>query len=74
MTLLGGYAGWRLLGVMPSLMILLVVASLYLGKEDELTRRRGWLANKGLRGEKNERVRERGIGVRSERTDVQVVS
>ena len=33
---------------------------------------RGWLANKGLRGEA-EKVEEKGVGVRSERTDVQVI-
>ena len=42
------------------------------GKVRVADKDRGWLANKGLRGEA-EKVEEKGVGVRSERTDVQVI-
>ncbi|KAH6642849.1 hypothetical protein C7974DRAFT_111765 [Boeremia exigua] len=73
MTLLGSYVGWKTLGTVPSLMILLVFLALYSGREDA-DERRGWIAKGGLRGGKEvEKVTETGLGVRSERTDVQTV-
>lgn len=70
LTLLSGYVGWKTLGTLPSLMILLVLIALWKGREADGDR--GWLA-KGLREEKTERVQEKGVSTRSERTDLQVV-
>ena len=70
MALLGSYVGWKAMGTLPSLMILYVF--MYRWREQGADECRGWLASKGLR-ESEEKVKERGVGLRSERTDVQVV-
>ncbi|KAJ4404480.1 hypothetical protein N0V91_005824 [Didymella pomorum] len=70
-TALSSYVGWKALGTLPSLMVFLVLVSLWNGREADGDR--GWLA-KGLR-EANEDVGGKGKGVatRSTRTDVQIV-
>jgi hypothetical protein len=70
-TALSSYVGWKALGTLPSLMVFLVLVSLWKGREADGDR--GWLA-KGLR-EANEDVGGKGKGVatRSTRTDVQIV-
>lgn len=63
--------GWKALGTLPSLMVFLVLVSLWKGREADGDR--GWLA-KGLR-EANEDVggKRKGVATRSTRTDVQIV-
>lgn len=68
LTGLSVYVGWKMLGTLPSLMILLVALALWKGREADGDR--GWLA-KGLREEN--RVKEKGMSTRSGRTDIQVV-
>lgn len=71
LTLLSSYIGWKTLGTLPSLMVLLVVVSLWRGREEAGERR--WLA-KGLReGNREVREKEKDVATRSTGTDVQVV-
>ncbi|KAF3033076.1 hypothetical protein E8E12_002355 [Didymella heteroderae] len=78
LTLLSSYVGWKTLGTLPSLMMLLVLLSLWKGREAGGDR--GWLA-KGLRGGERQRRENAGakrctttdVSTRSGRTDVQVV-
>lgn len=71
LTMLSSYIGWKALGALPSLVVLLVLVSLWKGREADGDR--GWLA-KGLREVNREGgEKEKGVATRSMRTDVQVV-
>ncbi len=68
MTLLGSYVGWKALGFVQLLMVAGVGFALWGGREEGV--KKGGIG--GSRGGK--KVWETGVGVRSEKTDVQVVS
>lgn len=79
MALLSGYAGWKLLGVVPCLMVMLVGLAVSGGREEVVAdANRGWFVNKGVKGEsvregKREEVKETGVRLRRREVGVQVV-
>jgi hypothetical protein len=70
-TALSSYLGWKTLGTLPSLMVLLVAISLWKGREAEGDS--GWLAKKLREENKSAGEKGKGAATSSMRTDVQVV-
>ena len=70
-TALSSYVGWKTLGTLPSLMVVLVLLSLWKGREADGDR--GWLAKELREGHRNGGEGGKDVATRSTRTDVQVV-
>lgn len=67
-TALSSYVGWKTLGTLPSLMVLLVVVGLW--KRREADGDRGWLAKGSREESKDVGEKGKGVAIRSTRADV----
>ncbi|KAF3033343.1 hypothetical protein E8E11_002203 [Didymella keratinophila] len=70
-TALSSYVGWKTLGTLPSLMVLLVLVSLWKGREADGDR--GWLSKALREGNGDGGQTGNGVATRSTRTDVQAI-